>query len=123
MEEGGSSDDVGSLVGLQADQFLPQPPFRPTAIVTESYGFGAISNGLPSIPPIGTPAITDPVDLNAMNAGMEWSADAWLFGSGAPKLKYVDSYDSAAMTYACASGSAYLPVITINCGTTLIPEQ
>ena len=118
-------DDVGGLVGRQSGS--------PT--VTASYGFGAVmTDGMETPADIGVMSsatspwpmsVNSANGLTAMNAGTEWSPDAWNFGSPSqiPALKYVDSYDSGAGTYTCTATTAFLPAIQITCGTTLLPGQ
>ena len=116
----GTGDYAGSLVGETS----------PT--VTASYGFGSTSNGTDRN--IGTSlpgSVTAASGLTSSNAGDSWDSDAWDFGttSQAPALKYVDGYgdhdddDETDDTYTCTSTTAFLPSISITCGTTLIPGQ
>ena len=126
---GANYDNVGGLVG-----------YKDGGGITSSYGFGTTVNGGTSNTH-GTPPsdVTSASALTQANSGNSdtnrWSTGAWDFGtsSQAPALKYVDSYelgdhDSDANTpetyaYTCTSNTAFLPLVNITCGTTLLPEQ
>ena len=125
----GDNDLVGGLVGHQY-----------SGSITSSYGFGTTVNGETSNTYGALPSgVTSASTLTQANSGdpdtNRWSTDAWDFGtsSQAPTLKYVDSYilgdhDNDANTaetyaYTCTSNTAFLPPVSITCGTTLLPNQ
>ena len=126
---GEGNDNVGGLVGYQY-----------SGTITSSYGFGTTVNSENSNTYEALPSgVTSASGLTATNSGTSdtnrWSVDAWDFGtsSQAPALKYVDSYtlgdhdDDAntpeTYTYTCTSNTAFLPPVSIICGTTLLPNQ
>ena len=113
---GADGSDISSLVGAQND-----------SQIISSYGFG-IGNGENSnalgTPPEGVDSASDLTQENSGNTD-KWPADAWNFGtfSQQPVLKYVDGYSFTSGTYTCTSTAAFLPPVTINCGTTLLSGQ
>ena len=120
----GSSDKVGKLLGSIATIIF--------GTITSSYGFGTTSNGTTHIFETTLPtSVTSATGLTSNNAGASWAAAAWDFGTTSqnPALKYVDNYgdhdddDQTEDTYTCSSTTAFIPPISITCGSTLIPEQ
>ena len=121
------SSFTGTLVGHQS-----------TGQITSSYGFGTVTGKTitRSTLPEG---VTKAGDLTQVNSGTStenrWSQNAWDFGSDSqlPALKYVDNYEEGdhdentdtpdTWDYRCSSTSAFLPSISITCGTTLLPNQ
>ena len=125
------NDTVGTLVGNDGG-----------ATITESYGFGTVTNeetdgsAGSTLPTIGGMDIISATQLNASgdattgDAGASWSAaanstnGAWNFAAGsAPALNFAD-YDGSGAAYHCASAMSPPSgaIIIPNCGM-LIPEQ
>ena len=140
--DGGMGDDsVGRLIGSSS--------YPDTQVVTESYGFGEIivdmvdmdtefdaggsigasvspwPGGITGMGEMAANMLSGSSMMTMLYAGTQWSANVWDFGSSSqlPALKYVDSYDSASMSYICDSLSrkAFSPSIDVICGTTLLP--
>lgn len=125
---GKGSDDVGQLLGEQT-----------TSSIISSYGWGDSTNGTSNT--YGTPptGVTSASDLTQAHSGTSdthrWSSDAWDFvdNTQAPALKYVDGatlgdHDGDSNTpdtwkYTCTAMEAFLPSLTLTCGTSLLPEQ
>ena len=128
IEEMDEVDSLGSLVGhLGAN-----------SVVVSSYSFGTADNGQVTGP---LPRhITSPNELTQDNSGTaednKWSDIAWDFGTDSqrPVLKYVDKYEdhdsdnnkNSLDIPVCLSETgrtAFLPPLSIQCGTTLLPRQ
>ena len=118
---GKGADEAGGLTGDQID-----------SVAIASYGFGTVTDETNTLgaPPTGVTANA----LTASAAGSsQWGGtnSPWKFGttSQPPALAFITgasvSDDKTTVTYACTDSpdTAFLPAITINCGTTLLPGQ
>ena len=130
--DGGEGDDfVGGLVGVQ----------DPNSRITASYGFGTATGETNNSDTVGAPPAGGVNALTASTAGAQWGGtdSPWDFGttSQPPALAFIMGATSASMTddttmvttvtvtYSCTSPptTAFLPAISITCGTTLLPGQ
>ena len=126
VDGGEGSDFVGGLVGR-----------RNAGSVIASYGFGAATGETTNT--LGAPPAGGVNALTAATAGSQWGGgnSPWKFGTSSqpPALAFITgatTSESAAdppvvtVAYSCASPpptTAFLPAISITCGTTLLPGQ
>ena len=126
VDGGTGTNNVGALVGYQFAN----------ATIASSYGFGGVMNA-DTTGPDGSPGVSSANNLTLMSAGSFWGGanSPWRFSSAPPVLRFItgavltdDGMTPRAVTsvaYECNSppATAFLPAISITCGSTPIPGQ